>query len=200
MIEPGEESEGSDETRDLGAESEVSADPEVIDPMADRVRELESQLLDATGRLRAVSKAYREQQDEMNAFRERIEAQNKLARSRREFEVVKAFFEPVQNLQRSLDAAVKNQSASDDLLHGIQMIHQQFMDGLTRLGLQPIPGIGAAFDPNLHEALAVMPVADPSQDGKVQFVHLEGFMVDGKPVQPAQVVIGKHEPASADPT
>jgi hypothetical protein len=45
-----------------------------------------------------------------------------------------------------------------------------------------------------------MPVADPSQDGKVQFVHLEGFMVDGKPVQPAQVVIGKHDAAADEPT
>lgn len=171
----------------------VEPAPEV-DPRDERIAQLEQQLQDAMGRLRAVSKAFTEQKDEMTAFRERTEAASRLARERREFEVVKAFFDPVQNLKRSIDAGVTDAEA---FLSGIRMILHQFSDGLQRLGLEPIPGVGAPFDPKLHEALAVMPVPEAAQDGRVMFVHVDGYMVGGKPIQAAQVVIGKHAPEAA---
>jgi molecular chaperone GrpE len=182
---------------DAGARAEEGEAAEPIDLREARIQELEGQLKEAMGRLRAISKAYSDQKDEMSSFRERTEAQAKIARARREFDVVKAFFDPVQNLQRSVSAVQKAIAGgvADPavFLEGIQMIHHQFMEGLVRLGLQPIPGVGSSFDPNLHEAIAVTPVADAALDGKVQFVHMEGFMVDGRPLQPAQVVIGKFE-------
>ncbi len=189
--------EGAASESDASAPSDGGETPEPIDLREVRIQELEGQLKDAMGRLRAISKAYSDQKDEMSSFRERTEAQAKIARARREFDVVKAFFDPVQNLQRSVAAVQKAVAGgvADPavFLEGIQMIHHQFMEGLVRLGLQPIPGVGSAFDPNLHEAIAVTPVTDAALDGKVQFVHMEGFMVDGRPLQPAQVVIGKFE-------
>jgi molecular chaperone GrpE len=148
-------------------------------------------LTERTARLRSVSKAYTEQQEEMSAFRERMEAQGRLARARQEQDTVRAFFEPVQNLKRSVDAGV---SDAESFLEGLRIVLHQFEAALTRLGLCAVPGIGTDFDPHLHEALAAMPVEDPEQDGKVLMVHRDGYMVGGRPVQVAQVVIGRHTP------
>ncbi|MFM2162073.1 MAG: hypothetical protein RLZZ383_1585 [Pseudomonadota bacterium] len=159
-----------------------------VGPAFDPLAALQAELEEARGRLRAVSKAFTEQKDEMASFRERVEGQSKVARQRREFEVVKTFFEPVQNLRRSVGAA-----GDGPVAEGLRMVLKQFEDGLAKLGLEPIPGVGASFDPNLHEALSVIPVVDDAQHNTILFVHQEGFMVDGRPVAPAQVVVGRKE-------
>lgn len=159
------------------------------DPSRARIAELETRLREAEGRLRAVSKAYTDQKNEMHAFRERVEAQAARRLERREFEAVGIFFEPVQNLQRSLEAGIHD---PDSFLAGLHMVHAQFVRGLEELGLERVPGVGASFDPNLHEALAVAPVEDPSQDGKVLVVHEDGYRVGSKVLHAAKVVIGRH--------
>lgn len=189
--------DASSEEASATTSSNAAADdapPPVIDLREARIADLEKQLTEAVARLRAVSKGFADQQDEMAAFRERLDAQAKAARARREAEVVRAFFDPVQNLKRSIDAGF---SDAESFVTGIKMVHQQFTDELAKLGLRAIPGVGADFDPKLHEAIAVMPVAEAAQDGKILFVHLDGYMVDGKPVQVGQVVIGKYAPAES---
>jgi molecular chaperone GrpE len=184
---------GGDEVNRVGGDSgAASAESEAAEVGSDDPSAvLQAELEEVRGRLRAVSKAFTDQKDEMASFRERVEAQSKLARQRREFEVVKTFFEPVQNLRRSVAAA-----GDGPLADGLRMVLKQFEDGLAKLGLEPIPGVGAAFDPNLHEALSVIPVVDEAQHNTVLFVHQEGFMVDGRPVAPAQVVVGRKEGAT----
>jgi molecular chaperone GrpE len=78
------------------------------------------------------------------------------------------------------------------------MVQHQFMEALKGLGLEEVPGIGATFDPKLHEALGLTPVFDAEQDGKILHVHSKGFMVNGKVVQAAQVIVGKLQDAAGE--
>jgi len=157
-----------------------------------KVTELEGKLTDATARLRTVSKAYTDLQADQDAYRLRTNALMEQKAERKGVEAVEAFFDPVQNLERSLAAAPAG--TDEGLLTGLKMVHQQFRDAMTRLGLERIPTTGTDFDPSMHEALALTPVADPRLDGKVLMVHSEGWRVKGKVIQPAQVIVGKHEP------
>jgi molecular chaperone GrpE len=175
----------------LDAEEVEEAEVIVLDPREARIEELSAKLSDTQARLRAVSKAFTDQKAEMAQFRERVEGQAKARESLRGFEAVKAFFEPVQNLQRSIDVGAGD---VEGLLSGIKMVHGQFLKGLTKLGLEPVPGIGARFDPNIHQALAMMPVSEPEQDGRVLMVHIDGYMVGGKAIQAGQVVVGSYTP------
>ena len=182
---------------------EEASNPEVIDAVeiveAEKSEaELLQEKLEATqARLRTVSKAYTDLQSEMTAFRDRMEASAKVKAERQAFDAVGAFLDPVQNLKRSLATPGEDMAA---LLDGLSMVEKQFLDALTKLGLEEVPGEGSVFNPKYHEALAVTPVTDPAQDGKVLVVHQGGFVVKGKVLQAAQVVIGKFEaPASEDP-
>jgi len=179
---------------DAGGEEGDGADadppPVALVPEPDPVAEVQAKYDEAQARLRTVSKAYRDLQGEMKAFRERMEARSKLESERQAFDQARRFFDPVMNLKRSLAQPTDDVNALRD---GLLMVQKQFMEAMEKLGLEEIPGEGADFDPQVHEALAVTPVTDAAQDGKVLMVHTAGFTVKGKVLQAAQVVIAKHQ-------
>jgi len=190
-----------DEATETAADAEVETAPEspsdaepaegaepVVQPLSE-VDRLENELEGASARLRSVSKAYTELQAEMQSFRERLETQARFKAERQSFELARTFFDPVQNLKRSLAGAEDGAG----LVEGVEMVLHQFMEALKKLGLEEIPGTGADFDPRWHEALAITPVADAEQDGKVLMVHADGYTVNGRVLQAAQVVVGKHQ-------
>jgi molecular chaperone GrpE len=152
------------------------------------LEETRVRLRDVEGRLRTVSKAYSDLEADMNAFRQRITALADQRVERKAGELIEQFFEPVQNLRRSLQAKEADPHAT---IAGLEMILQQFTEVLAKLGLKEIPGIGANFDPSIHEAIATMPVTDPAEDGRVILVHSTGYRVGERVLQPAQVIIGK---------
>lgn len=170
-------------------ELKPAIDPELV-ALREELATLKRDGEQASARLRAVSKAYTELQAEMKSFRERMEQRAKQDTELQSYEMVRQFFDPVMNLKRSV------QNPGDDvqkLVQGLQMVLEQFMDTMKKLGLAEVPGVGAPFDPNMHEALGVTPVADKELDAKVLVVHTTGYMVKGRVLQAAQVVIGKYE-------
>ena len=191
------EPEGDGEASDAEPEP---VEPEIVEPPSPEERRiaaleeerdaLQERLSETQGRLRAVSKAYQELQKDMEEFRKRQQTRAKIDAERRAADVVRAFFDPVQNLKRAIEAGG---SEVEDVLQGVRMIHHQFHETMKRLGLEEVPGEGATFDPEIHEALAVTPVTEPDQDGKVLMVHRSGYRLGGHLIQAAQVVIGKHQ-------
>lgn len=207
MLDPNENDETDtpvDPTADPAADASESAgegaqgpdpvEPEIVEPPPPPPTEeqlLRARLEEANARLRAVSKAYTDAQAEMHAFRERMEHQAKFKAERQAYEQARAFFDPVQNLKRSVTAEQDHEA----LVSGLHMVIGQFMEALHKLGMEAVPGVGTTFDPRLHEALAISPVTDPAQDGKVLVVHADGWTVQGKVLQAAQVVVGKYQDA-----
>lgn len=176
------------------AQAEAPAEPTPApEPTAEE--RLRAQLNDTTAKLRTVSKAYTDLQAEMPEIRKRFELQAEGKVERKVAEAIEAFLDPVMNLRRSIEAGGDDPVAVKE---GLQMVLHQFESALTRLGLVEVPGVGSRFDPDLHEALAVMPVTEKAQDGQVLVVYANGYQVRGRTLKAAQVVIGKYqEPAEA---
>jgi molecular chaperone GrpE len=186
----------------IGGEPGADGEPPKVVPLDPQVAALKTELEaakqaaeQATTRLRAVSKAYTELQAEMKSFKERMEQRAKMDSELQAFDQVRAFFDPVMNLKRSMSSQAGD---NDTLRQGIEMVYHQFMEALHKLGLAEVPGAGATFDPAIHEALGVQPVTDKALDGKVLTVHTTGFTVRGRVLQAAQVVIGKHEEVAGE--
>lgn len=153
---------------------------------------LQKELEELQARLRAVSAAYREQQDEIAQTKSRLERQSALKEEMRRGEVLAALFDPVENLKRSLDAARKGASP-EDTATGLEMVHKAFLSAFEKLGLEEVPGAGARFDPSLHEALTLVPVTDPALDGVVLEVFSAGYRIGGRLIKAARVVVGQHQ-------
>lgn len=195
------------QTHDAPAADTGEADPPEADrsetpseppsPEEARIADLEATLAkaqddaqQAQARLRTVSKAFTELQAEFKSFRERQESLREAQKRDQAFSLAKTFFDPVMNLKRSLQT-VADAPEDEPFVNGVKMVHHQFMEALHKLGFEEVPGEGAMFDPKMHEALAVTPVTEPAQDGRILAVHAVGYAVNGQVLQPAQVVVGK---------
>lgn len=163
--------------------TEESAGAAVVD---DEKVTLQNQLRDTEARLRTVSAAFRNYQDDIGAARERLARQAAIEEEIRRGEVVATVFEPVENLHRSINAS---KGLPEETLAGLKMIHQEFMSALKKLGLEEVPGVGSPFDPNVHEAIATMPTEDDAMDNKVVNVFSTGYRIGKRLVRPARVVI-----------
>ena len=161
---------------------ETGASVVEVPPSAEeRIAELEA-------RLRTVSAAFREKQDEIALVRDRLARQALVQEEIRRGEEVTTLFEPVENLHRAIDV-VKGHGAEA----GLRMVHQQFMEALRKLGLEEVPGVGTRFDPSVHEAIATQPVSDPAQENVVQAVFSAGYRIGTRLVRPARVIIGSYQ-------
>ncbi|MDA1000806.1 MAG: nucleotide exchange factor GrpE, partial [bacterium] len=56
------------------------------------------------------------------------------------------------DLERALESAGENEQA---LIEGLRLTLKRMQDALQRAGVEPVPGKGAPFDPNVHEAVSV---------------------------------------------
>lgn len=181
----GEPGRGGDaEVEVLGADR---AEPEPGLEAADA--SLRAQVAALEARLRTVSAAWRQQQDEIASTKERLARQAALKEELRRGEVVGILFEPVENLRRAKDAIQR--AAGAEAVSGLDMVLHQFLDAFKKLGLEEVPGKGSRFDPNLHEAISAVPVADPALDGAVLEVFDTGYRIGSRLLKPARVVIGQ---------
>ncbi len=74
---------------------------------------------------------------------------------------------------------------------GLTAVHEQMEAILARHGVQRLDAVGARFDPERHEAIAVLPAVD-APDYTVLEVARSGFALgDGELLRPAQVVVAR---------
>ena len=78
---------------------------------------------------------------------------------------------------------------------GVVLILQQFSEVLRRQGVEREEPVGLPFDPNRHEALAARAHDQVEEDCVIQVVE-PGYVLNGRVVRPAKVVISLGAPAA----
>lgn len=74
---------------------------------------------------------------------------------------------------------------------GTQGLYAKMVDAFKKMGLEVVPGVGAHFDPSLHEAIMRAPSPD-HPDGTVLQEFRRGFSIDGVLLRPAMVQASRH--------
>jgi molecular chaperone GrpE len=100
------------------------------------------------------------------------------------------FLEVVDNLEHALEHV-----EPDDPTHqGLQMAYDGMLNLLIREGAERIFAKGRAFDPALHEAIAMVP-ALPDQDVEmlVTEVMAPGYRLGERVLRPSKVVVAKRD-------
>jgi molecular chaperone GrpE len=95
----------------------------------------------------------------------------------------------IDDLERALDN-VDAHLAGLTWLDGIRLIHRKFQALLEMNGVTEIPTDGQNFDPNIHEAVMYA----EGEAGKVLDVAQRGYMLGGRVLRPAMVVVGGKQP------
>ena len=66
------------------------------------------------------------------------------------------------------------------------------MKYLSQNGVKPIESTGVEFNPDVHEAIAMVPVEDPDAKGKVIDTLTKGYTInDDKVLRHAKVAVGQ---------
>lgn len=92
------------------------------------------------------------------------------------------------------DRAERQMQKSDNLTElkeGVQLVFNKLRRSLHSRGLKEMSSIGEPFNPDVHEAITEIPVADRSMEGKVVDELEKGYSLNDKIIRFSKVVVGK---------
>ena len=96
----------------------------------------------------------------------------------------------VDDRERGLEAT-KDAEDPHAIREGMQLIYNKLVKMLEHNGVKAIESIGADFNPELHDAIAMVPVDDESLKGKVIDTPTKGYMINDKVLRHAKVAVGQ---------
>lgn len=92
----------------------------------------------------------------------------------------------IDNFERACSVDATQDAAA--ILEGVVLIYKQMMTALENMGIHPIEAVGAAFDPNLHEAVLNEQDAD-SPEGTILQELQRGYTLGTKTIRPSMVKV-----------
>ena len=79
---------------------------------------------------------------------------------------------------------------NESAVEGVQLIFNKLMGYLKTKGLERIEAKGEVFDTELHEAVTLFPAPTEEQKGRVIDVAQTGYLLGGKVLRFAKVIVG----------
>ena len=121
---------------------------------------------------------------EYDNFRKRsVKERESLYRTAKADTVIKLL--PVyDNMARALEVPCSD----EPFLKGVEMTATQFAEILKGLGVEEIPAVGEAFDPERHNAVSQASVED-TESGVITAEFQKGFTLDGKVIRHSMVQV-----------
>ncbi len=137
--------------------------------------------------------ARRERDEYLDALR-RLKAEFENSRKRQERDRTRVLSMASERLVRELLPVLDNLDraleAGGDIREGVQATRGQLAEVLANEGLLPVASDGQPFDPNVHDAVMGQP-SEEHEEGTVIQTFQRGYLLNGKPIRPAKVVVAK---------
>ena len=95
----------------------------------------------------------------------------------------------LDDFDRALES-MADHDAQEDSIKGVELIYNKLFNLLKQKGLEPMDAAGKEFDTDFHEAITQVPAPSKDQKGKVVDVIQKGYLLNGKIIRFAKVVIG----------
>ncbi|MGQ4808580.1 Protein GrpE [Candidatus Entotheonellaceae bacterium PAL068K] len=134
-------------------------------------------------------------QAEFVNYKRRASQEQLRAASRGKEEVLQALLPVLGNFRLAVQHAAED---ANTVRQGVQMIWQQFESFLRGQSVERVETVGQPFDPTKHEALSMAPATEDHPANTVIAEINAGYVVDGRLLQPAQVVVARaKEPMGA---
>ena len=104
-------------------------------------------------------------------------------------EIILSILPVLDDFERAVNSFEISANSTDSLKHGIILIFSKFINILSQQGLQQIKTISEEFNTDFHEAITNIPATNPEQKGKVIDEVEKGYMLNGKVIRYAKVVV-----------
>lgn len=178
------------------SEQELSQNPQTTDTQNDSAEntdttasELEALIAKIEGLENDVKEA-KEAQARANAesynAQRRMEQETDKAKKFALQKFAKELLDVVDNLERAIDASEKV-GADESTLEGLKLTHKSLLSVLEKNGVVAVGSVGDAFNPDIHEAVGVLPDTDKDVIGQVL---QKGYTLNERTLRPAMVMVG----------
>ena len=111
--------------------------------------------------------------------RERIELQPEITAK-----TVSEFLTVLDGLERAL----QSECSDENFKKGIEMLHENFISTLQKLGVEEIPA-DKGFDPSMHQAVQRLPAGEGQQSGDIASVFQKGYRLGDRILRFAMVAV-----------
>ncbi|MFG6138824.1 nucleotide exchange factor GrpE [Halomonas sp. B23F22_10] len=173
------ELEGAAEAAEENAEA--ASDTPEAEMLAAKVEELEQALEEAKDQsMRTAAEAQN--------VRRRAEQEAEKARKFALEKFVKELLPVVDSLEKALEAM--GEDATEAHREGVSMTLKMQIDVLNKFGVEQVEPSGEPFDPQYHEAMAMVPNPE-LEPNTVMDVMQKGYLLNGRLVRPAMVVVSQ---------
>lgn len=165
------------------AESEVQADEVAV--LRETLLDKEKELADMKVQIDDYKDKYMRSQADLQTYRRRVQADMQRERDAG----LESALLPVMTVYDDLGRALAMSTDPEKLIPGIQSVREGLERNLDMLGIKKVGEKGETFNPELHEALTMVPVVEGAESGTIAEVFAVGFMKGEKLVRPAKVVV-----------
>lgn len=179
------------------AEAQAEPSSEEFEALNARLKEAEEKRHEAELKLSEHADRFRKAQEQLKTETEEMRARlNRTAEQRLEAargDLVGGLLDTLDNLKRAVAAAEASQHNENDftaLLEGVRATAGLFESKMVGLGLAAVESVGQDFDPEIHEAVEMVPV-EADQDNKVIAEYQTGYKFGDRLLRPARVRVGK---------
>lgn len=172
--------EQSAEAAGTAPESSPSADLEALQT---KVQEFQEQVLRS--------------QAEMQNVRRRAENDIEKAHKFAVEKFVKELLPVVDSLEKAVESTEGHESSGDlvaSIRQGVELTLEMFLSGLKKFNVERLNPVGEPFDPQYHEAMSMVP-APNAEPNSVVAVMQKGYVLNGRVVRPAMVMVAKPQDA-----
>ena len=176
---------------DIGAavdEDETAEDIEQAE--MNEIDSLTKQLAEEKEKLEKEKKEYMFLMAEFDNFRKRtLKEKSEIIKNASE-NVLKGLLPIVDDFERGL-AAIKESEGAEAVKEGMVLIYNKLVKFLEQNQVKAIDSTGKAFDPELHEAIAMVPTEDEALKGNVIDTPTKGYTINDKVLRYAKVAVGQ---------
>ncbi|WP_031433687.1 nucleotide exchange factor GrpE [Methylomarinum vadi] len=171
---------------------ESEAAPEVVEQPELTVEELQKQLAAAEKKAAENWEKMVRMQAEMENLkrRTRIDLENAHKFALEKF--AKELLTVMDSLELGIQAANGDSPEVVKLREGSELTLKQFEAVFAKFNIEVIDPVGQPFDPEKHQAMSMMPSAD-AEPNTVLNVLQKGYLLNGRLIRPAMVVVSKAE-------
>lgn len=167
-----------------------TADGDAADEEMSELESLKNLLQQKEDEVEKEKKEYLFLMAEFDNFRKRtLRERTDLLKSAGE-KVLKGLLPIVDDFERGLDA-IKDSSDADTVKEGMILIYNKLIKYLADNGVKAMESTGAAFDTELHEAVAMVPADNETPKGNVKDTVLKGYTINDKVLRHAKVVVAQ---------
>ncbi len=155
---------------------------------ADKVKELEEKLAKAEEAAKKEKDDYIRLMAEFETFRRR-NAEDRLDLVKNaSADIIKGLLPVLDDCESAFRAL--NLDPEKDLEQGPVIIYNKLLTYLKTKGLEPIKARGEVFDTDFHEAVTQFPAPSEDLKGKIIDVAQTGYLLNGKVLRFAKVIVG----------